>query len=293
MVFDSSSQGCLNDFFPSSFIEDNVEARSLFCHPLRAGWLLPYLVPLDGMFTKRYDYFFDCVVKGKLLNRPIPWIDFSVQPSKEAVDNILDCVGFAENQGFSDVLPDFVSWVLWGLKSPFQKEFPSRVSDVVSGYWYRTFNLGLLLKFPADYFLHLSTGLHLRGNKAMRASHHKARGYFATPPNVAKMMTEMAMGNKYSRETAGRLVLDPCGGTGIFSLCASNYSMNLCYVDIDPVLALYARLNFHLYVPWMIYPCFLRGMKNMARNRTVVGDALIPVTNERFGIVRWKDESDE
>jgi len=285
-----SGQRSLGDFF--SFSSPSPKQKSLFTHPLKSGWLLPYLIPLDAMFTKRYEHYLKSMEKGQIIDEPIPKIDFSALPHLETVNNLVSCLDFAERKGYSNVLPDFVNWILWGLKSPHQELFPANITEDISHYWYKTFNLGLLLKYPTDYFLHLSSGSHLRGNQGKRVAHHKARGYFATPPNVAQMMTEIAMGNTYSKEQAAQLVLDPCGGTGIFSLCASNYSINLCYIDIDNVLAQYARLNFHLYVPWMIYPCYLKGMKKMAKKRTIVGNALLPETDNQFEIVTWKESVD-
>lgn len=264
--------------------------KSLFKHPLNSGWLVPYLIPLDLMFTKRYEYYYKVVAKGDVVDEPIPRIDFTASPNDETVKNISDCLKFAECKGYPDILPEFVAWILWGLKSPHQNQFPSKVKEEISEYWYKTFNMGLLLKYPADYMMHFSSGGHLRGNKAKRASHHTANSYFPTPPHVAILMMQMVMGKEYSKKQAVESMDDPCGGTGIFSLAASNYCMNMTYTDIDHTLAQYARLNFHLYVPWMIYPCFLKGMKMMARNRTVVGNALLLETQEKFEFVRWKTQ---
>jgi len=78
---------------------------------------------------------------------------------------------------------------------------------------------------------------------------HKGVGYFPTPGNVVKMMVEMQMTNADKTST----VCDPCLGTGIMLLYASNYSLRLYGQDISADMCKMAMVNAWLYIPWLAY----------------------------------------
>ena len=47
--------------------------------------------------------------------------------------------------------------------------------------------------------------------------------------------------------------MDPCCGTGIMLLYASNHSLNLYGNDISPLLVKMAKINAFIYIPWLAY----------------------------------------
>ena len=63
-------------------------------------------------------------------------------------------------------------------------------------------------------------------------------GFYPTPHAVCEMMTQMTVNE--SETTNGhdprtRSIMDPCCGTGRMLLHASNFSLNLYGMDIDPL----------------------------------------------------------
>ena len=115
------------------------------------------------------------------------------------------------------------------------------IKPMISGY--RTFNLGLFYKEPADHFADLAADYQVG----------KGAGFFATPSAVVEMMTRMTFGSEPRHEHKVKSVMDPCCGTGGMLLHASNYSLNLYGNDIHPMLVKMAILNGYIYVPWLVY----------------------------------------
>lgn len=207
------------------------------------GWLLPYLLEIDFMFHKRWDYWIRTLLAGKLLDESIPQIDF-LSPHPEAMKNFRNCM---ENYICHSVrLPDFLEWLLWGFG---EQNARVKISAEVNEHWYRTFNMGLLMQHPYDYF-----GDILADTKAGKTYWSNPNAFYPTPHNLVKMMTAMTMGKQKSKGKDSRMssVLDPCVGTGRFLMEASNYSLNLYGADIDPVCVMACKVNGYFYVPWLV-----------------------------------------
>ncbi len=117
----------------------------------RKGWLLPYLLKLDEMFFGRWDYWFKIIEADKISERPIPQIPFRAaeEYTERLVQrNIKECLDKGARE-LSHPLGELIDWIMWGLGK--EEEFP-RVSEELDDYWYRTFNLGLFYKEPADHW---------------------------------------------------------------------------------------------------------------------------------------------
>lgn len=243
-------QANLDSFLPVCTQNSNskplFKQESMFKHPLDKGWLVPYLAWIDAITTKRWNYWIKTVATGHILKEPIPKIEFS-RTNPETVKMIEDCLKYVKGKGISDSLILFTDWLLWGFNCGLVKEFPNKISRDMSDYWYRKFNLGLVLKHPADYFMHFaSIQKNGYGYECGRF------GYFGTPPHIAAMMTEMSFSGTYPEEAKKQSVNDPCCGTGIFLLCASNYSLNLSGIDINSNMVKFATCNAYFYIPWLI-----------------------------------------
>ena len=208
----------------------------------KKGWLLPYLLALDNMFFKRWEYWFNICNTNQISQDPIPYIRFKPlyeYPQKETQKNLDDCLKFAAYE-LSHPLESFVDWILWGFNHG--EHFPP-ISEKIDDYWYRTFNMGLFYKEPADHWPDLAMDVMGRNNPL---------GFFATPGNLVEMMTRMQFGGKPQHQHKRMSVLDPTCGTGGMLLYASNYSLNLFGQDISPLLTKLATINAFIYMPWMV-----------------------------------------
>ena len=209
----------------------------------RKGWLLPYLLKLDQMFFGRWDYWFKIIESDTISKGPIPQIPFKAaeEYSERLVQkNIKECLDRGSIK-LSNPLGLFVDWIMWGLGKG--EMFP-RISAEIDDFWYRRFNLGLFYKEPADHW----------GMIAMESmGKSNVHGFFPTPANVVKMMTDMTLAGQSQEKLKSASVMDPCCGTGIMLLYASNRSLNLYGNDISPLLVKMAKINAFIYIPWLAY----------------------------------------
>ena len=205
----------------------------------RPGWLIPYLTALDRMFYNRWGYWFEAVTMDQIPEGPIPYVSF--QSGRHNVrKNIDKCLNYAMHSN-SNVLEKFIDWLLWGFHYK-KVDFPD-IDEKIDDFWYRTFNLSLFYQDPADHFAGIVSD-HRIGSGS---------GYFPTPASVVEMMTRITFGDKPLHEHKNKSVIDPCCGTGIMLLCASNYSLNLYGMDIQPFLCKIVMVNAYIYVPWIVY----------------------------------------
>ncbi len=120
-------------------------------------------------------------------------------------------------------------------------QFPD-ISEEIDDFWYRTFNMGLFYKEPADHW----------GMIAMESmGKSNGHGFFPTPASVVKMMTQMTFAGQSVEKQKRASMMDPCCGTGIMLLYASNHSLNLYGNDISPLLVKMAKINAFIYIPWL------------------------------------------
>ena len=106
---------------------------------------------------------------------------------------------------------------------------------------YQVFCLDALLLWPHDYW----------GDLLAQSAYGKGQGFYPTPHTVCEAMTRMLMDGKDCRRQS---VCDPCVGTGRFLLHASNSSLSLYGMDIDPLLCQATLVNGYLYSPWLVRP---------------------------------------
>ena len=209
----------------------------------KKGWLLPYLLRLDQIFFGRWEYWFKIIEADKIPKGPIPQIPFKAaeEYSKRLVQkNIKECLDRGTMK-LSDPLGLFINWIMWGLGKG--EEFP-RISDEIDDFWYRTFNMGLFYKEPADHW----------GMIAMESmGKNNGQGFFPTPASVVKMMTDMTFAGQSPEKQKRASMMDPCCGTGIMFLYASNHTLNIQGNDISPILVKMAKINAFVYIPWLAY----------------------------------------
>lgn len=211
------------------------------------GWLIPYtadMLPVDGA-PGRWGWWLEGVVAGRPL-RPIPRLSLG-SPGAETLRNLERVRGvLAESQGWSSATSELLRWLGWGLAV---SEEPPGLQPAVAEALYRTLDLSLWRKEPADYLGHLMC--------EDKGRSFDPSAFFPTPMGICNMMAQMLYEDPgYPANFPAslyRTVLDPCVGTGRMLLAASNYSVALHGQDINPRCVLATRVNLAFYAPWGAY----------------------------------------
>ena len=228
---------------PSTPTDEQIRERTCW------GWLWPYLIALDEMFLKRWVYWLSTLHQGVILEESIPQIKWPGMGHEEPRNNLETCLHFNRRRFSRQSFSLFVEWLLFGFGAPSVKEMPPQIEDEVNAFWYKTFNLGLLLKYPHDYLGEYAAELYGNGP-------HNPTAYFPTPMNVSVMMATMLLHEQ--DKTAS--VCDPCVGSGRLLMAASNYSLNLYGMDIDYPILNICKANMWMYVPWCVVRPPLQGL---------------------------------
>ena len=79
------------------------------------------------MFSKRWDYWFRTVEAEKVLDEPIPQINWLFTPHNDPMKNLETCIQLGHNRGHCDAFHLFVDWLLYGFSSPVVKTLPSQI----------------------------------------------------------------------------------------------------------------------------------------------------------------------
>lgn len=222
-----------------------------FKKPLERGWLIPYLLQLEGMAAGRWWHWSDMMTAGKMLDVPIPQCEFISngrgQPGWRVLENSLECINRSSGwQGWGswNVFEYFLDWLLYGFGCHMVMELPK---DTVSNdgraseRLYQVFDLAPLLAFPYDYW----------GDILAENNFGRGNGFFPTPLDICRMMVAMQMGDS---DTRAKTVCDPCVGTGRMLLAASNHSYRLFGNDINLTVIKATLVNGYLYAPWLVKP---------------------------------------
>ncbi len=129
------------------------------------GWLLPYIIlgnVLRSDVVNRWGWWAACHLKGKLISKPIPQIQFQSEfggGAKDAfkiIDRCLEIIGRATGGSWSSYT-NFIEWLAWGCG--IRRETPNS-NEKINEELYRTFNLEPFLTRPSDYL-----GQHLAERK--------------------------------------------------------------------------------------------------------------------------------
>lgn len=213
------------------------------------GWLLPYVQMFDIDHhgpSSRWGFFLRTLEAGKLLDEPIPRLELTRPDTgvQRSLEKWAALIGW-DMGGWSDFRA-LIDWLLWALA--LSGEEPRLHRDGANEKLYRAVDLTLLMKSPWDHFAEL-------------ISERKGKGwnptaFFPTPTELCKLMAEMTCHDAADegKDTRLRKVIDPCCGTGSLLLAASNYSLSLWGVDIDPLVVACCKINGALFCPWLAFP---------------------------------------
>lgn len=212
------------------------------------GWLLRYVVMAHACHPEvpdRWGYLFRTLEAGRLLDEPIPQIQFG-QPDRKVFSLIAEwsrLIGW-DCGGWSD-FRSLVDWLGWALQV---SDLEPKIADDKQEKLYRAVNVEPLLLAPYDYWGDYICELRGKGNSST--------GFFPTPHSLVELMTSMTFGDasQENRDTRLLSVCDPCLGTGRMLLHASNYSLCLFGADIDPLVLGCCKISAALYAPWLAFP---------------------------------------
>lgn len=220
------------------------------------GWLLPYIILANAArpdLTNRWGWWAACHLKGGLVSEPIPHIHFGSEfgsGAKDAfkvIDRCLEIIGSGTGGSWS-AYTDFIEWLAWGCGV--RREKPN-LNEKTNEELYRAFNLEPFLTRPSDYL-----GQHLAERKGKGWN---PNAFFPTPHTVCEFMTQINFMNaSYDGDGAidSRMmtVCDPALGSGRQLMHASNFSVRLYGMDIDPLVVKICLINGAMFVPWMSFP---------------------------------------
>jgi hypothetical protein len=217
---------------------------------LEHGWMLPMLLMLDDTLWRRWSYWFDCATASTLPERPIPAIDFLSFPhagTRRMVEASLNCIpnhGSWQTWGSWQYVDYLLDWLLFALGHRGCPDRPSEPQGCggASDRLYQVFCADAMLLWPFDYF----------GDILAESRYGRGNNFYPTPHSLCECMTRMVFDAGHDSRTES--VMDPCVGTGRFLLYASNYSLRLYGMDIDPVLCKATLVNGYFYAPWLVRP---------------------------------------
>ncbi len=208
------------------------------------GWLLYYrlMAEVHPGVGLRWDYWCRTMTAGKLLEEPIPQISFASASDKQAMKD-LDVWFRLVDQHTSGwaAVDKLLDWFLWGFGySGTDPDLPHELNESL----YRQVNLGPMLLHPHDYF----------GEWIMtQKGGWNPNAFYPTPHSVVEAMVQLTM-TEHKEDKRSKTVLDPAVGSGRMLMHASNYSLRLYGIDIDPTLVKVTLVNGALYVPWILRP---------------------------------------
>ena len=213
------------------------------------GWLLRYVALAHAVIPEmkdRWGYHQRQMQAGRLLDEPIPQISFLQAPDPATYKALEHWVTIAEQHGrLWDGLQRFIDWLAYGLGVA---DSPPQLDEAVQTRLYKEVQIHRFLQHPYDYFGDLIA--------SRKASGWNPFAFFPTPHPIVELMTRIQMDDPSSSNPIDRTrtCMDPCCGTGRMLLHASNISLRLYGMDIDPLVTLIAKINGALYVPWLAYP---------------------------------------
>lgn len=209
------------------------------------GWMREMLWKIEGMFFKRWEYWLNALERWEVPKEPIPKISFLPQTTSEnghprVMENIDFCMRPFQINTSPMVL---IKWLLWSFGDQSIPEKPREMTNEMEEHWYRSFELNRFYEAPGDSMF----PIYAKQKTGVAA-------FFPTPSPIAQMMAEMTFGTMDGEEAKIATVNEPCCGTGIMLLHASNYSLRLSGQDVSDDMVLMTKLNSWIYIPWVAMP---------------------------------------
>lgn len=213
------------------------------------GWMLFQVWLLSGTRAvhTRWIHHFETLAAGRLLDRPIPPLDFGAPADAKA--RVLKGLGkmvekLGRDYGYGErALNVLIEWIAFGLAcddDP-QPDLPAATAD----WLYEKFDVAQLLTFPHDYLGDLL--------ESERGRSKRFQGFFLTHEHVCGLMTALAA-DDYDGDLRLARVYEPAAGSARQLLQFSALSNRLVGQDIDPVCVKISRINGALHAPHLTFP---------------------------------------
>src|SRR5258708_38993703 len=148
------------------------------------GWLLYYRLLCENHpdIVPRWDYWVRTRVAGKLLDEPIPALQFEICGPREGHKSLEDWLRLIDRlHSHWSPMDTLLDWFLWGFALSHE---PPKVSDRLNEELYRAVNIGPLLLKPHDYL-----GEWIANQKGKWNPH----AFFPTPHSVVEFMIRLTM----------------------------------------------------------------------------------------------------
>jgi hypothetical protein len=210
----------------------------------KKGWHLPYLYSLEYLYWGRYDWWHHILDEVRTIEEsgPIPQITWCAEPAiiRNVQSMLSDIVNYGVRHGCT--LDDFAEWLLWGFNATDKHpDIPMEVNER----WYRTFDMGLLLRYPHDYM----TWLLIEWNSKDVI---EEREVSAEVPDFIELTKRVEL--RYSgvnpEETKRMEVYEPEVGCGTTILPYSNFTLFAEGGVQDPLAMKLNKIQMILYAPW-------------------------------------------
>lgn len=236
----------------------------------RRGWMAPYLVESERLFGHgRLGWWARVDAEGELPEEPIPFIPWRESNDTRVRGELADLsADVAEKRGWKEPLSAegarkhlmnlvgamgagwesltyLIRWIAWGLNVRSEAPRSYTGEEGWDELLYRKFELGRLVAADADVLGSLLSERH--------GKNWNPAAFYPTPAGVCQLMAEMTMSDYEGKDRRLASVVDPCVGTGRMLLAASNYSVNLWGVDIDPLVVDACAINLAMFAPWGVY----------------------------------------
>ena len=229
---------------------------------IQPGWLLPQIQMIDQAFSKRWIWWIDRLYDEKIGDHQIPQIDFHAFPSRSSTsypvsDGLKKEIGHG-----SDIKKQFLNvvnrarlegvhtgtllqWFLHGLECNGTIKRPNLSDDLeVLMYQDGVQSLVRMMGIPGDWAAEIMCEI-FDGSKSGTA-------WFPTPGSLTNIMNQIVFSDS-DQDTRAHSAHDPCCGTGVMLLNASNHCLDLSGQDIDQTMCYWAKLQGYLFVPWLVY----------------------------------------
>lgn len=216
-----------------------ISSHPLYTNPpqsyedsFRFGWLRGLAMQIETLINGRWYEWLRILKAGKFTEEDvIPDLQFSVSPIT-VVDKMLEqCLRIVQHDGHG--LQELIEWIGYGLGIAWFKKPP--ISEEAWKRLYQTFNIDLMLLYPAD---HLGGFVAINGQSG-------SLNYYPTPIHVTNLMY-MIVNNTYRQS-----VHEPCLGAA--SMLLPSKSLMLSGSDLSPFMCKVASIQAFLWLPWLLY----------------------------------------